>query len=262
MKTIIITGSSRGIGFGLAQSFLARGCRVVVSGSTAESTAQAVQRLARYPETQLLGHPCAVTDLAQQQALWDAAQRHFGTIDVWINNAGVAHPYQPVWELDPMHYRHVMEVNLLGVLNGSRVAIQQFLKQGSGQLYNMEGFGSNGRVGKNISVYGSSKAAVTFLTRSLIVELQGTAVQVGTLSPGIVTTDLLSDQYRTDPEGFKSAKRIFNILGDKPTTVTPWLAEQVLRNTRHGARIEWLTTPKVLWRFLSAPFSKRDLYAK
>jgi short-subunit dehydrogenase len=125
----------------------------------------------------------------------------------------------------------------------------------------MEGFGSNGRIRPGISVYGSSKSALRFLTRSLTAETKGTAVKVSRLSPGIVITDFLSEQYQDDPGGFEQGKRIFNILGDKVETVTPWLADKVLNNDKSGASFEWLTPGKVLWRFLTARFTKRDLYA-
>ncbi len=57
------------------------------------------------------------------------------------------------------------------------------------------------------------------------------------------------------------SRKIFNILADKVETVTPWLAARVLRNKKSGALIAWLTTPKILFRFLMAPFSRRDLFA-
>ena len=75
MKNVVITGSTRGIGYGLADSFLARGCRVAVSGRTAASVQQAVARLAlKHDADRVFGHPCDVTRYEHVQALWDAAQ--------------------------------------------------------------------------------------------------------------------------------------------------------------------------------------------
>jgi NAD(P)-dependent dehydrogenase (short-subunit alcohol dehydrogenase family) len=262
MQTIVITGSSRGIGNGLARAFLAQGCQVVVSGSTATSTEKALSALrTEFPADKILGYPCNVTQLADHTALWNATIARFGRVDVWINNAGIGHPMQMVWELPVERYRDLVETNLMGVLYGSRVAITQMLAQGGGQLFNMEGFGSDGRLRAGLSVYGATKSAVTYLTRSLAAEVQGTPVRVGRLSPGIVITEFLSDQYKADPQGFESAKKIFSILGDKVETVTPWLAERVLNNQKNGASFSWLTTGKVLWRFATARFTKRDLYA-
>ena len=71
----------------------------------------------------------------------------------------------------------------------------------------------------------------------------------------------LTEQFEDDPEGFERTKGIFNILGDKVETVTPWLVDKVLSNDKSGARFEWLTTMGVTWRFMTAGFNKRDLFA-
>jgi hypothetical protein len=77
----------------------------------------------------------------------------------------------------------------------------------------------------------------------------------------MVVTDLLTNQYEDRPQDWEQAKRIFNILADRVETVTPWLAQRLLENNRTGARISWLTRRKIMWRFLTAPFSERDLFA-
>lgn len=262
MKTIVITGSTRGIGYGLANEFLARGCRVVVNGRSSHSVNQALATLAQiHGHDRLAGQAGDVAQLADHEALWQTAVSRFGTIDIWINNAGVGHPMKNVWELPPETIHRVIDIDLKGVIWGSQVAIRHMLRQGHGHLYNMEGFGSNGRIRAGISIYGSSKSALRFLTRSLTAETKNTPVKVSRLSPGIVITDFLSEQYEDDPAGFEQAKRIFNILGDKVETVTPWLADNVLNNDKSGASFEWLTPGKVIWRFLTARFTKRDLYS-
>ena len=87
--TIVITGSTEGIGFGLAQSFLSLGCRVVVSSRTPAKVTAAVERLsAAFDDSRVSGRVCDVTDPASLQALWDAAIQRFGTVDIWIYNAG------------------------------------------------------------------------------------------------------------------------------------------------------------------------------
>ncbi len=260
MKTIVITGSTRGIGYGLADSFLARNCPVMVSGRSQGSVDKAVKSLVeKHGADNIGGFPCNVTDEEQNQALWDAAIDRFGKVDVWINNAGIGHPMMNIWELPSDTVRQVVDVDLMGLIYGSRVAIKNMLEQGHGHLYNMEGFGSDGRTRAGLSIYGAAKSAVRFLSKSLIKELDGTTVQVSTLSPGIVITEFITDQYRDDPQGLEDAKRIFNILGDKVETVTPWLAEKVLGNDKSGAHIAWLTPIKVMKRFATARFSKRDL---
>jgi NAD(P)-dependent dehydrogenase (short-subunit alcohol dehydrogenase family) len=81
MKAIVITGSTRGIGYGLADSFLSLGCRVIISGRTQASVEQAVAKLSpKHQAERIFGHPCDVTQFEQVQALWDAAKAHFGQV--------------------------------------------------------------------------------------------------------------------------------------------------------------------------------------
>lgn len=263
MKRIVITGSTRGIGFGLADAFLARGAALTISGRSQQSVDAALEKLsARYDPDRLLGQPCDVTDLEEVRALWQAAVDRFGAVDIWINNAGIGHPLLPPWELSPQQVEAVIDTNVLGSLHGARVAIQGMLQQGEGQLYNMEGFGSKGRTQEGMSIYGTSKAAIKYLTKALIAETEGTPVQVGSISPGMLITDLIMDQFDSSPGRFEEARGVFNILADRVEDVTPWLAERVLENDKHGTHIAWLTTPRIMWRFMKAPFSKRDLFAE
>jgi NAD(P)-dependent dehydrogenase (short-subunit alcohol dehydrogenase family) len=261
LKTIVITGSTRGIGFGLAESFLDLGQRVVVSGRSRESVERALDLLRnQFPEGELVGIPCDMQDYSQVQALWDFAGQQFGSVDIWINNAGIGIPQIKFWELDQQSIVELIGTNVIGAMFGARVALAGFLKQGWGAFYNMEGLGSDGRQIEGLTLYGTSKRALNYLTDSLAAEVAGTGLIVGALSPGMVLTDLILKQYEgKDPEEWENARRIFNILSDTVETVTPFLAEKVLENTRNGARINWLTPGKVIWRFLTARLVGRDL---
>ena len=98
MKSIVITGSTRGIGFGLADAFLATGCRVVVNGRSQESVDRACAQLAKkYASDQLYGFAAVVSDPAQVAALWQFAKQQLEIIDIWINNAGLGHNTEPFW---------------------------------------------------------------------------------------------------------------------------------------------------------------------
>ncbi|MBL8045769.1 MAG: SDR family oxidoreductase [Anaerolineales bacterium] len=199
-----------------------------------------------------------MTSLEQVQALWDAAQAKFGRVDVWINNAGLAHSDVPFWEQPASVMHDVVSVNVLGVMHGSKVAVLGMAAQGSGAIYNFEGFGSNGRTRFGLGVYGSTKAAERFFTRSLALDVKtkGLPVQIGSISPGIVITDLVTGQYAGREQEFTRARRVFNILGDKVETVTPFIADKVLAGETN---IQWLTGAKVMWRFATAGFSKRQI---
>ncbi|GGS94811.1 short-chain dehydrogenase [Planobispora rosea] len=255
MKTIVVTGGTRGIGLGLVRAFLESGHRVAFCGSRAETVEKATAGL---PGPDVLGVVADVTDRTQVRELWEAATGRFGAVDVWINNAGVSHTRAPLWELPDAEVRAVVGTNLVGVLNGSAVALAGMAAQGRGHVWNMEGLGSDGRAVSGLSVYGSTKRALTYLTRTLAGEVPP-GVSVGLLSPGMVVTDLLTRGY--DPESFEKAKRIFNILADRVETVAPWLAERALSQARNGAHVRWLTPAKIAARFALAPVRRRDLFS-
>lgn len=260
-KTIVVTGSTRGIGFGLAHEFLQRGCRVVVNGRSQSAVDQAVSDLAgRHGADRVGGFPADMTVYDQVQSLWDQSIKRFGRIDIWINNAGVAHPDVEFWKLPVTEIDKTVGINLIGLMYGSRVAIQGLLAQGGGYVYNMYGFGSTGRYRNGMSIYGSTKRAVNYFTEALVKELADQPVKVGSLSPGMVVTDLVSEQYKERPQDFQRAKDAFNLLGDRVETVTPWLADRVLKTDRTGANIQWLTSGKLFSRLLMSRFKKRDLF--
>lgn len=262
MKSIVITGSTRGIGYGLANEFLARGCQVVVNGRSQASVDKAIQSLSQtHPAQNIAGQAGDVVKPEDHQALWATAVATFGKVDIWINNAGVGHPMMPVWDIPEEKVHQIVDIDLKGLIFGSQVAIRGMLQQGHGHLYNMEGFGSNGRTRAGISLYGSTKSAVRFLSRSLAKETADTLVKVSTISPGMVITEFITDQYKDDPEGLEEAKKIFNIIADKVETVTPWLVEKMLANEKSGASIEWLTSMKIMKRFATVRFTKRDLFS-
>ncbi|MEO8610549.1 MAG: SDR family oxidoreductase [Chloroflexota bacterium] len=258
-KVIVITGSTRGIGLGMAGEFLKRGHQVVISGRSAESVAKAITGLQPAFGDRVFGQPCDVGDFAQVETLWAASVAHFGRVDIWINNAGISHPSQDFWTLPTSTLDDVVRTNLMGVIHGSKVAITGMLKQGFGQLYNMEGLGSAGPISPGLILYGTTKSGLTYFTKGLVKELQDKPVQVGFLSPGMVVTDLLTGGEELAENS--RTRRIFNILADRVETVVPFLVDGILSNTKHGARIAWLTTPKIAWRFMTARFTKRDLFS-
>jgi len=258
MQTIVVTGSTRGIGRGLAMEFLKRGHRVVVTGRSAASVDPAVAELSRLGD--VLGRPCDVSDLAACQALWDAAVAKFGRVDVWINNAALAPDFGLFADLDGAQIAATVGTNLTGTMYGTQVALKGMLAQGGGKIYTFEGFGSNGMTNPGLAVYGTTKSAIRYFTDALAKEYEESPVLIGSLSPGMVPTDLLIYSSRSDdPKQWEKSKRVMNILGDKVETVTPWLAEQALANEKQGARIEWLTKGKAMRRFLLPGYKNRHI---
>jgi NAD(P)-dependent dehydrogenase (short-subunit alcohol dehydrogenase family) len=261
VKTAVVTGGTRGIGLGLARELLARGCQLVVCGRSTPGVEAAVRELG-HPD-RVLGVPCDVTDAGSVQALWDAAVARFGRVDIWINNAGTTTTPLPLWEVSSDEVRCTVETNLLGTLFGMQVAARGMREQsGGGQIFNIEGMGSKGEVQEGLLPYACTKAAVGYLDKAFLKELKGSAVQICSIRPGInVTEHLLHGADALSPERWEKTKRIFNILGDRPETTTPYLAEQILATSKTGTKIAWLTPARISGRFLAAPFRKRDLFA-
>lgn len=261
-KHIIITGSTRGIGYGLAEAFLALGCSVTVSGRSREGVEKAAASLkSGYDAGRVFGLACDVTVPEQVQALWDQSIEKFGKIDVWINNAGLSGDQGMVWELSAEEARIPIRTNILGTIYGSQVAMRGLLAQGRGAIYNMEGMGSDGRKHAGLTMYGTSKYAVHYFTESLALEAKGTPVIVSALRPGMVITDLVTDRFKGRPEEWERARKVFNIIADSVENVAPWLAKKILANQKHGAILSYSSTWKMLWRFVSQPFVRRDLFA-
>ncbi|TIC88046.1 SDR family oxidoreductase [Nocardioides sp. GY 10113] len=259
-RVVVVTGGTRGIGLGLAREFLARGCRVALCGRSAEAVEKALAELGA--GDRCTGLATDVGDRSAVQALWDHAVATFGRVDVWVNNAGLSAPRGALAEQPEETVEAVLRTNVLGAYNGSAVAQAGMAAQpGGGWIWNMEGFGSRGEHQPGMATYGASKRAVNYLTEALVRDVKGTPVKVGFLSPGIVATDLLVGDYDGRPEEFEKVRRIFNILGDRVETVTPWLADGVLAAGKNGARVAWLTKPKAMGRFMTAGFRKRDIFA-
>lgn len=263
MKTIVITGNTQGIGLGLTREFLKTGCQVMVSSRRAEKVNQVVQSLQdEFSDAQVAGTRCDVSSLSDVQALWNAAVASFGKVDIWINNAGRSHDTLMAWKIDAETIESVVSTNILGLMLGSKVAIEGMLAQGHGFVYNMEGLGSDGRLVAGTSIYSSSKLALRGYTKALVLELKDQPVKVGYLSPGMVVTDLLSSGKDMSSPEYAEERKIFNILADRVETVTPFLANEMLKNEKHGKRIAWLTSGKVAWRFMSSLWNKRDVFTE
>jgi short-subunit dehydrogenase len=134
---------------------------------------------------------------------------------------------------------------------GTKTAIQLFMQQGYGQVLNMEGFGSDGRMMNKLSLYGTSKRAVQYFTKSVSKEMKETGIRVGILSPGMVRTDFLTDSVtRGDTSEQRRTQKIFDILAEEVDVVTNFLVKRILRSKKHYDRIEFLTPwrlfPKIL----------------
>jgi len=243
---------------------VARGANVVVSG---RKDAEVQATCAELGEA-AYGRACDVSKYDDVRALWDGARDRFGRVDIWVNNAGTSNAQRAFVELPPRDITSVVATNLVGVMNGSHVALLGMLAQPAigerrGAIYNMEGFGADGARQRGMALYGSTKTALRYFTRSLVDETRDSGVVVGTASPGIVVTDLLLSVYEEgDPALWRSQRRLFNFIADPVDVVAPWLAARVLENERPGAHLAWMTLLKGALRFLQPKYWRRDLFEK
>jgi NAD(P)-dependent dehydrogenase (short-subunit alcohol dehydrogenase family) len=268
-KHIVITGSTRGIGYGLADAFLQLGCAVTVSGRSRESTEATVGRLVeKYDSSHVFGLACDVTVPAQVTSLWVESAAHFpavnaerlGGVDIWVNNAGYSGEMGMVWERPAEEVQSVIATNLVGTIIGSQVALRGMQTQDHGAIYNMEGMGGDGRMHAGLTFYGTTKYAVHYFTESLAMEAKDTRIIVGGLRPGMVATDLLRDRYKDRPDDWERAKKIFNILAERVDIVTPWLARQMLVNQKNGVILSYSSPLKMLRKFIRSLFVKQHVF--
>ena len=265
MKNVVITGSARGLGFEMAKVFRHNDVNVVISDLNEEKLVNAKTELEKIESEAKVSYcVCNVTKSEDITNLIEFAKKEFGAIDIWINNAGVNQPDKAIWELSEEEINIVLDVDLKGAIMGSRLVMQQMEKEHKGAIYNIEGYGSNDAKMLGLSIYGTSKRAITYFTEALAKEseVRETGVIVGKLSPGIMITDFITNALGNKekinlPE---KTKKVYNILGDYPDIVAKFLVEGMLQNTKNGAKIEWLTNKKAAWRFMTAGFNKRDFF--
>ncbi|MFW2403659.1 MAG: SDR family NAD(P)-dependent oxidoreductase, partial [Gammaproteobacteria bacterium] len=260
MANVVITGSTRGIGFGLAREFLERGHAVMISGRNADTVDAVVREFAAaYPHVTVAGHACDVTSIDSVEALWSAAHARFGAIDYWINNAGRNNRKARLAALDWPEIGDTIDTNLLGVIRGSVVAMRGMQKQGSGWIFNMEGFGSEGMIGLEQVPYGVSKYGVRYVTKALVKEAADSPVKVGFLSPGIVTTEMAVPRAEKRDEFFGKNMKFLNMLADHVETVTPWAVERILAAEKNGAVIRWMGFGRAAGRMAMSLVRKRHV---
>jgi len=206
-----------------------------------------------------MGLCCDVTQISDVQTLWDGAIEHFGHVNVWINNAGSCHPTKDFVDLQPNELNAAVSTNILGTMLGSQVALKGMLKQGYGQIFNMEGWGSNGEWSAGMTPYATTKRAVSYFSKALYKETKSTAILTGTLSPGMVATDLLVSSWTNgNIQNWKKMKRLFFFVIDPPEIVCAYLAKQIMQNKKANRRIAWITPWKLFLRFLQPYYWRRN----
>lgn len=145
MKTVVITGSARGFGLCQAKKFKELGFNVVISDINEENLNKALTELNEINKNNAKAIAVVANVISCQdlEHLWNKAKEAFNTVDIWINNAGVNSPDKPVYQLTDKEIAFILDIDLKGAIYGSKVAFEGMKAQGFGQIYNVEGYGSN-----------------------------------------------------------------------------------------------------------------------
>ncbi|MFM7432491.1 MAG: SDR family NAD(P)-dependent oxidoreductase [Gammaproteobacteria bacterium] len=270
-QSVVITGSTQGLGFGYAREFLRRGHKVVVSGRGADRVAAAVERLnSEFADARerIAGFSCEISELEQVRLLWDGAVASFGRVDIWLNNAGYARTGAEFADNTPEEIEAMVRANVIGSFNAAQVAIAGMAKQGGGKLYlTLGGGGASGRVVPGMTVYSTTKRAVKYLADCLVKErreLRDESILIGTISPGINITEGMLREMRTIPQAQRArALKQLNFIGEHVETTTPWIVERILSDGKQGNDITWLTGGRLAGRALSMLFgARRDIVSR
>ena len=201
-KTVIVTGAGTGMGAATAQRFASEGANVVLAARRKDKLDAVAQDL---DATRTLVIETDVSDLPSVERLVAATVEKFGSLDVLVNNAGVA-TFGGFADASLDDFRKVMSINVDGVIHCCRAAIPHLLKNG-GSIVNVSSVsGLGGDWG--MAFYDTSKGAVTNLTRALALEFGGQGVRVNAVNPSLTSTEMTTRVEQNAEVMKKFAERI------------------------------------------------------
>ena len=262
MKTVLITGSTKGLGLEMAKDFRRYGWNVMLNGTNSERLETAVRILKKISgKGGVAGCRASVASAEELRELAAYTREKFGTIDIWINNAGVNQPMKAIWELTDDEINALIDIDLRGAVIGSKIAAQLMESQPhGGYIYNVEGYGSNDAMMLGLNMYGTGKRAVTHFTAALAKELEErhSKVKAGRLSPGIMLTDFLTNALdgKQKIELPEKTKRFYGIAAEPPDDVAHFLVKNMLTNRKNNVRINRLTSVRLISHFFTSGFRK------
>lgn len=190
-KTALVTGGTRGIGFGIAAELVAGGARVAITARKPDELTAAVERLGG--EEVALAIRGSADDAEHRADAVAQTVKRFGSLDLLVNNAAVNPHYGPVMQAPLDAVRKVFEVNVTGMLGWAQEAWAAWLSEQGGAVLNVASVGGV-RNGPMIGVYNISKAAVIHMTRQMAQEM-GPGVRVNAIAPAVVKTDFAKALY-------------------------------------------------------------------
>ena len=188
-RVAVITGGARGIGYAVAERFLASGASVMLWDVTADRLKTSQDALSKLGRAET--HVVDITNEEQVFAATGAAVKALGKIDILVNSAGITGPNQKTWEYSSKDFRLVQEVNLMGTFHCCKAVVMQMMKADYGRIINIASIaGKDGN--PNAPAYSASKAAVIGLTKSLGKELAQTGIRVNAITPAAAQTEMFA----------------------------------------------------------------------
>ncbi|MFI8092734.1 SDR family oxidoreductase [Streptomyces sp. NPDC086080] len=189
-KVALITGASRGIGYGVAEAFVARGDRVCLTGRGEDALKEAVEKLGPDRAVYIAGK---AHDEAHQTAAVERVMEAFGRVDYLVNNAGTNPVFGPIADLDLNVARKVFETNVISALGFAQKTWHAWQKDNGGAIVNIASVAGLAP-SPFIAAYGVSKAALINLTQQLAHEF-APAVRVNAIAPAVVKTKFAQALY-------------------------------------------------------------------
>ncbi|MCV7424811.1 3-oxoacyl-ACP reductase FabG [Mycobacterium yunnanensis] len=181
-RTAVVTGGAQGIGFAIAERYVAEGAHVVLGDLDLAATEAAVERLGGREVAAAVR--CDVTKADEVEALVAAAVDRFGSLDVMVNNAGITRD-ATMRKMTEEQFDQVISVHLKGTWNGTRIAAGVMREQKSGAIVNLSSIsGKVGLVGQ--TNYSAAKAGIVGLTKAAAKEVAHLGVRVNAIQPGLI----------------------------------------------------------------------------
>lgn len=210
MKTVLITGASRGIGREIALKFANEGYNIVLNYNTSEKKAKELAKQIEKLGVQCLVYKADVSIASEVESMVEVALKTFGRIDVLVNNAGVA--LSKLFQLTTTdEVARVFGVNAFGVINCSKAVVPSMVSEKFGKIINISSIW--GKVGASMeTIYSASKGAVIAFTMALAKELAPSGISVNCVCPGVIDTDMLLE-YTSDEKNDLKEQTPLNRLG-------------------------------------------------
>jgi NAD(P)-dependent dehydrogenase (short-subunit alcohol dehydrogenase family) len=201
-KTILITGGSKGIGYGIADALINEGARVAITSRKLNAAQEAATSLSKSGKGEVLALEADVRDAKAQQHAVDAVVKKWGSLDVLVANAGLGH-FGNIETLTAEQWHETIDTNLTGVFHSVKASIPE-LKKSKGYIITIASLaGTNFFAGG--SAYNASKFGLVGFTQAAMLDLRGYGIKVSTIMPGSVSTEFnggnaSADAWKIQPE--------------------------------------------------------------